>query len=123
MNERKNELSNDIMLRTRNMRLIENPLFLLVIVEESTIRIVRTIPTYIENGSDAKHDAEFFMKELLMEPCNKLYDGEFLGIIVRKEAYTKMEDKDDVPSIFKNRKAFVISKEIVVEDGEIIRID
>ncbi len=119
MNERRNELSNDIMLQTRKTMFVESPIFRLIIAEEYNNKIVKTIPTYIENGDDAKCNAELFMKELLMESCNQLNDGKYIGIIVRKVCYDKMEDKNDVPSIFKNRKAFVISKEIVVENGEI----
>ena len=99
-------------------KLLEKSKFLFLIASDSTCKVIKTLPTYIETSHDARLDAERIMKKLLNNNQVELPLGKYIGIIVYKSFYDTMTDKEYVSSIFKDENAYVTSKEIIASsDG------
>lgn len=90
--------------------------FLLLIAEESNNKVFKCIPTKIQTESEGKLSTESTIKKCLCDSCIDLVKGRYIGIIVRKSFYDKLEEKEDVPAIFRNNDVYVFSKVIIISD-------
>ena len=106
-------------LKELKRKLLENSKFLFLIASDSTCKVIKTLPTYIETSHDARLDAERIMKKLLNDNHVELPLGKYIGIIVYKSFYDTMIDKENVSSIFKDKNAYVTSKEIIASSAGI----
>lgn len=97
---------------------MEQSNFLLLIADEVENKVFASIPTTIKTEDEGILSAESFIKEHLTDSSISLANGRYIGIIVRKSFYDKLDKKDDVPTIFRNNDVYVSSKVIIITDDE-----
>lgn len=98
-------------------RLLEKPKFLFLIVSNVNCKVKNIYPTYIVTADEAKRYAESIIRKLLDDNHVHLELGAYVGIIVDKTLYYKLQGKETVRSIFTSKdKVYVNSKEFVVTD-------
>lgn len=105
-------------LESRKTALLEKPTFHLLLASDVDYKVKHRVPTYIETSDEAKYFAKSIIKQLIQDNAIELADGGYIGIIVYRSFYEKMNDSETVSSILKDRDAYVTSKEIIVScDG------
>ena len=119
-NNKKEEGHKLYILKEKKRKLLEKPHFLLLIANDATNKVIKTLPTYIETADEAKRNVVSIIDKVLTDNNVQLSLGHYLGIIVRKAFYDKMDDKLTVRAIFSNQDVHISSEEFVVTDKGIV---
>ena len=97
--------------------LLSNPTFVLLIAPMNTNQVVLELPMSSSTESHAKYEVAEELMAAFTEDGVKLYNGEFLAIVVRKAFHDS--NVREVETIMNDKNAYIDSRAFRVLDGAI----
>lgn len=97
--------------------LLSNPSFMMLIGSMATNRVLLAAPMSSPTEDNAKFEVTSELSRLFSEEGLRLFDGEYILLIVRKSFYNISER--DLAAIMNNNEAYITSKAFKVSNGNV----
>lgn len=97
--------------------LLSNPSFMMLIGSMATNRVLLAAPMSSPTEDNAKFEVTSELSRLFSEEGLRLFDGEYILLIVRKSFYNISER--DLAAIMNNNEAYITSKAFKVCNGNV----
>lgn len=97
--------------------LLSNPSFMMLIGSMVTNRVLLAAPMSSPTEDNAKFEVTSELSRLFSEEGLRLFDGEYILLIVRKSFYNISER--DLAAIMNNNEAYITSKAFKVSNGNV----